>query len=348
SLVYLWGSPVSAQTGAEWVQVTGEADWPARWKHTSVSYDGKLWVMGGNRSLNDVWSSPNGEGWTLVTGDAEWTGREDHTSLVYNGKMWVMGGWFDRSSIFGRLNDVWSSTDGSQWEAATMEAPWSARYGHASVVHNGKMWVLGGYRGDTYLNDAWYSTDGVNWTAATLDGGWPARADMTSASFDGKIWIMGGNSGEPGRDYLLPYNDVWFSEDGASWIQAVEEAPWIQRRFHSSVVFRDRFWLFGGGYPYFLAPFYNMTNEVWWTTDGANWTLATASADWIPRGEHTSVVHDGKMWILGGANQEEGRLNDVWYSSSTEGISSDINEDGVVDSDDLVILMSDWKKVSAP
>jgi hypothetical protein len=50
-------------------------------------------------------------------------------------------------------------------------------------------------------------------------------------------------------------------------------------------------------------------NDVWYSSDGANWIQATNSAGWSSRDGHTSVVHDNKMWVIGGDY-----LNDVWYS----------------------------------
>lgn len=345
----LGGVTASARTEGWWTRATAQAEWAGRWKHTSVSYDGKLWVIGGNENLSDVWFSPDGENWTLVTNNPGWAGREDHSTIVYDGKLWVLGGWFDLISTFGRFNDAWFSTDGSNWSQATSEAGWDPRYGHTSVVHDGKMWVLGGWRGDIFLNDVWWSTDGVEWNAATLEAGWPARGDMTSVSYEGKIWILGGNGGNLSHDLLIPYADVWCSEDGVTWTEVTDSAPWGGTRFHTSVVYDDRIWLLGGGFPHFFGPVAEMTNEVWWTTDGLNWTHETDSAEWLPRGEHTSVVHDGKMWVLGGWNKDEGRLNDVWYfPSAAFPTRSDINEDGLVDSNDLLILLKDWGKVSGP
>ena len=51
-------------------------------------------------------------------------------------------------------------------EAGDRERPWSPRAYHAAVVHDGKIWVLGGgnyvpkYHA---LNDVWSSSDGVHW-----------------------------------------------------------------------------------------------------------------------------------------------------------------------------------------
>ena len=40
----------------------------------------------------------------------------------------------------------------------------------ASVVYDGRMWVIGGHspaNDGQDLNDVWWSTDGANWTLAT-------------------------------------------------------------------------------------------------------------------------------------------------------------------------------------
>ena len=65
--------------------------------------------------------------------------------------MFVMGG-YDGSS---RLNDVWSSSDGSTWNLLTGTAGWSARNAHTSVVYDNQMFVMGGYDRSTRLNDVW-------------------------------------------------------------------------------------------------------------------------------------------------------------------------------------------------
>lgn len=337
---------------SDWEEVVGSSQWAPRWKHTSVSFDGKLWVMGGNSSRGDVWSSPDGITWSLAVGSAAWPGRADHASLVYGGKMWVIGGVNSFTHSVhneARYNDAWWSVDGASWENATTDAPWVRRWGHSALVHQGKMWVIGGYMGPEFLNDVWWSTDGAEWTAATMEAEWPGRADFAAASYDGKMWIMGGNAGDPSIDFLLPYGDVWCSEDGANWTQVMEEAPWTKRRFHSALPFGGRFWMIGGGFPHFHAPVFAMTSEMWTTTNGKDWALENDAPGWDPRGENTTVVHDGRIWVMGGWNQDRGLVNDVWRSPLLfDEMRSDLNEDGVVDSTDLLILLKDWGKVSGP
>ena len=59
-----------------------------------------------------------------------------------------------------------SAQTGADWTRATQEAPWEGRGEHASAVHDGKIWIMGG-GGHGYTNDVWSSSDGVNWTRAT-------------------------------------------------------------------------------------------------------------------------------------------------------------------------------------
>jgi len=52
-------------------------------------------------------------------------------------------------------------------------------------------------------------------------------------------------------------------------------------------------------------------------SDGKEWAQATAAAGWSARHDHTSVVYDDKMWVLGGADSTY--KNDVWWS--TDGVT---------------------------
>jgi hypothetical protein len=54
-------------------------------------------------------------------------------------------------------------------------------------------------------------------------------------------------------------------------------------------------------------------NDVWCSTNGADWTLVTNSADFPARRGHTIFVFDNKMWVIGGAGDDY--HNDVWYSA---------------------------------
>jgi elongation factor P hydroxylase len=188
---------------------------------------------------------------------------------------------------------VGSFTTGSapsdDWTEATAAAPWTGRQFHTSVVHDSRIWIIGGLLSNgSFVNDVWYSSDGVNWTQATASAPWAARGYHASVVYDGKMWIMGG--------YTNSYkNDVWYSSDGANWTQATASAPWSARGYHASVIHDSKMWIIGGNDAGNVSQ-----NDIWYSSNGTDWVLATASAPWSARYTHTSVVYDNKMWIIGG------------------------------------------------
>ena len=116
--------------------------------------------------------------------------------------MWILGG--TENYYFGDdtslKNDVWSSADGKEWKRETASAPWSPRAYHAAVVHDGKLWVIGGgnyvpkYRA---LNDVWSSPDGVNWQQVTDRAPWNPRIWFSAVVHRDRMWVMGGWSNNP-------------------------------------------------------------------------------------------------------------------------------------------------------
>ncbi len=194
-----WSDGKQIIISGTWHCATASAQWSARYGHTAVVFDNKIWVLGGtdaNGKKNDVWYSTDGINWTCATSSAGWSGRSRHTSVISDNKIWVLGGYETTSR-----NDIWFSTDGITWSLATSSAGWSAREGHTSVVFDNKIWVLGGYAtGVGSANDVWYSTNGVTWTQIP-PASWSRRSQHTSITFDNKIWVLGG---------LGSRNDVWY------------------------------------------------------------------------------------------------------------------------------------------
>ena len=89
------------------------------------------------------------------------------------------------------------------------------------------------------------------------------------------------------------------------------------RTDHSSVIFDDKIWVIGG-----LGTGSGFKNDVWYSSDGLNWTEATVSANFSPRKKHTSVVYDNNIWVVAGYDgspKPNDYKNDVWYSS--DGVS---------------------------
>jgi len=102
--------------------------------------------------------------------------------------------------------------------------------------------------------------------------------------------------------------------ESVEWYEITSDAPWSGRHGHSCTEFKGKIWLLGG----LSSSTYN--NEIWSSSDGANWTLE-GDADWSKRGYHATAVFDNKLWVFGGSDGNDGFvfLNDVW--SSEDGIN---------------------------
>lgn len=196
----------SSSDGINWIIETNNASFPKRYEHTTVVYDNRIWIIGGedgNTEFNDVWSSTDGINWIEETKSAPFLSRFGHTSIVFDGRIWVIGGInSDQGSGVGDLNDVWSSSDGINWNLETLEAGFSKRWGLSSTAYDDKIWILGG----NGQNDIWSSRDGVNWKEEAGNAAFPGRSSHTSITFDNQIWIISGWS----AGSLL--NDVWYLE----------------------------------------------------------------------------------------------------------------------------------------
>lgn len=284
----------SQQSSMDWKQVTPAAQWPTKYRHQSVVFNDKIWVLGGYSTggfMNDVWSSSDGENWTCATDSASWSGRADFGAVVFGNRMWVLGGY----SASGRKNDVWFSFDGVNWTCIKESAPWSRREDLAAVVYDNRIWVLGGY---PRLNDVWYSYDGLNWICATPAAAWSTRYQHVAVDSDNKMWVLGGH------DATSKKNDVWYTTDGINWILATSSAEWSRREQHTAVDFMHKIWVIAGDG--------SRLNDVWNARYGNDWGQATNNAAWSRRYEHTSVTFHDMIWVLGG--YDGSRKNDVWCS----------------------------------
>ncbi|MDD2716054.1 MAG: DUF5050 domain-containing protein [Candidatus Wallbacteria bacterium] len=238
--------------------------------------------------------NPVGKDWILSNAHAEFSARWSQSSIVFKDKLWVIGGY---NTV--PLAEVWSSSDGRNWNQATAPA-WSARDGHSCLVFHDKLWVMGGTNSAiSDFHDVWCSDDGINWTPATSAAGWNARLFHTSLVYDNKMWVIGGVHSS------TYFSDVWYSSDGANWIQATANAGFT-RYLNSAAVFDGKMWVIGG------SNASTSYNDVWCSTDGANWTQVTGSAGFAVRSRQTTLVFDNKLWVIGGGAGSYYR--DVWNS----------------------------------
>jgi len=320
----------AAEPQYEWQAVTESGPFAPRDGAGALTYQGKMWLIGGwnpgdkkffpRICNNEVWNSENGKDWTLIKPNSfldksfdatqDWEGRHTAGYVVYKDKMWIIGGDVNQGHY---QHDVWNSTDGKNWTFVNKDkpVPWGPRVLHYTVVHDDKIWVIGGQSmpqfspaPEMFYRDVWTTTDGVNWTEVKMEEPtWPQRGMIGgSAVKDGRIWILGGGTYDTPTKGRLFFNDVWSSADGKTWKQHVKEAPWHARQYHDVAVWDDKLWVMEG---YHVKG--GNRKDVWYSADGEKW-MEVPNTPWKPRHAASPFVHDGSLWMVVGNNMTP----DVW------------------------------------
>lgn len=310
--------------------VEKEAAFGNRAFHTSLVHNKSMWVMAGQVSgstfvnggtPSDVWQSENGTSWNLVNPKAEFPPRADHAATVHDDRMWLVGGRHGNVAIGDTLyNDVWFSKNGKEWLSATNKAAFSPRSSHTLTTFKGRMWLIGGQntlQGNDLNKDVWVSGDGKNWSLATANAPFGERTNHSAVVHDNKLWVIGGYGQGPDSSNSDYRNDVWYTADGFTWVQATSKANFSPRSSHTSVSYNGYLWVIGGH-----VGQAKYSNEIWRSSDGVFWTKVKEVKGFNPRSEHTSVAFNKGFWALGGNPLityptkngvfSQGNYSDVW------------------------------------
>lgn len=215
---------MSSDGGVTWGLATGSAPFGARFGHRVVTFNGKMYLLGGwyptfNVPMNDVWVSSDGVNWTQCTQAAPWAGRAFHCAVATTGGIYVMGGCNTPSLTIGgaftQYNDVWFSADGVNWTQVTGAAAWTARAGFDCAFYQNQFYLLGGTNPSTLVknNECWTSTDGRNWTQLTAAAlGIGANYGVRLLVYANKMFALGGCIGvDQGQ------TTVYSSINGSAW-----------------------------------------------------------------------------------------------------------------------------------
>lgn len=186
----------SSKDGENWTRVVEHAEWSPRKNHTLVVFKGKLWLFGGetsvdehkapNEFINDVWTSDDGLKWRKILNSAPWEVRGSPRILVFRDRLWLVGGQ-------GR-SDVWNSEDGKHWKKVTDSTPWNGRYDYGATAFDSLLWVYGGRDSNprNAHNDVWFSPNGVNWIQQTSEAPWTRRSGGFSIALHDRLLLYGG------------------------------------------------------------------------------------------------------------------------------------------------------------
>jgi hypothetical protein len=134
--------------------------------------------------------------------------------VYFDDKIWLIGG--SQIDPDDTSNGVWcfDPTRGGAWENRG-GAQWRKRMGHAVLVFDNQIWVMGGRdEAGNALNDVWtldVRNGNSEWKELPCNSPWPGRSLFSPAVFDGRIWLYGGVK-EPFSGDL--YDDLYVYADG--------------------------------------------------------------------------------------------------------------------------------------
>ncbi|MFC1595645.1 Kelch repeat-containing protein [Gemmatimonadota bacterium] len=259
----------------------------ARYNHSAVAINGKLYVAGGDAD-SDALSAlevydPVTNSWTTLISMP--TARSSPAAAAIGGKLYVAGGY--NSGYVSTLEVYDPSTD--SW--TTLSSMPTARHYAATAAIDGKLYVAGGY-GSNYVSTLEvYDPATDSWTTkASMP--FP-RYDAAAAAIGGKLYVAGGFDG----DFYLNTLDVYDPTiNGWTTLTSMPTA----RRYAIAVAIGGKLYVAGGWNGSNLS-----TLEVYDpATD--SWTTATSMP--TARRDAAAAAIDGKLYVAGGYGSS-GRLS---------------------------------------
>jgi hypothetical protein len=194
----------------------------------------------------------------------------------------------------------------------------TVRMKHQSVVYNGYLYIIGGYNQDvSFLNDIQYAeiradgSLGVFITSTNTFTG--TRAGHSSVVYNGYLYVIGGSFG-PGSYY----NDVQYAKINADGsLESFTTSPNTftdGRMGHTSVVYNDGYlYVIGGGQPGVI--YHDTVQYAKISPDGSINAFTTSPNTFTDaRMDHTSVVCNDYVYVIGGHNDIIEALSDIQYA----------------------------------
>jgi N-acetylneuraminic acid mutarotase len=279
--------------------------------HSTVAYEGYLYVIGGsdgaNNKLDSVYYTKlgsNGRPTSPGSCSNVWCQTATlpgtstaNTSVVYNGYIYLLDGTGTMATTdvaFAKVNA--NGSLGAWKSAASLPSALNGVSFSDAAVYNGYVYISGGYNSSTstYEKSVYYArlhSDGTigSWQQATASLP-TALANHAMLASDGYLYVTGGaNSG--GDQAAVYYAPVYTNGQVGTWRSTVSLPVAISR--HTSVAANGYLYALGGGNAA-AVQYAKITPEG--TTDGYTATKSFTDA----RANFGAVAHGGYLYVAGG------------------------------------------------
>lgn len=197
-------SKISRTTdGRKWEVVAETSNLPERVFYAAAVFKDKIWIFGGmkdGKEFADAWNSADGINWQKVADNFPWGKRSRMHVTVFKDKLFFIGG-----------EDVWSSADGISWIRETARMAHHPIYtgSYSVAVFDGKLWLAGINRNDTFDSGLLYTENGRDWHE--MKAPWSPRGAVAVWVYGDKMYLTGGKYSyvEKGETKFVYSNDVW-------------------------------------------------------------------------------------------------------------------------------------------
>ena len=219
-----WNVEPSTGCSIDWnVEPSTSNQPPARYFHTAVALDGKMYVHGGvteNGNKSDMWEyDPQTNQWTKLQPPTVPYPKIHQGAVAAEGQIYVIGG-LER-------NEYYESAYGSTWAFNPNDETWtkkanlsSIRYGHVTFYNGSKIYVTVGQQGDELLNDMWiYDIVNDKWSEIKTIGKPTAVVHPAYASNNEVLVISGGLKSKNGQ----------LVDSAETWEYNIQENQWTQK-----------------------------------------------------------------------------------------------------------------------
>lgn len=164
-----------------------------------------------------VESSVRGQQGRRIPDDAS-----ESPGVYWDDRIWLVGGSQIDPNPGRASNLVWrldpNSGENPSWENLG-PAGWRERMGHAVLVFQNQIWVMGGRdEAGNALNDVWrLNKSSTNWERVAEHAEWAPRCLMHPTVWNDQIWLYGGVA-EPFSSIV--HDDIWvYPRSGGAWVK---------------------------------------------------------------------------------------------------------------------------------